>query len=137
MLRKRKVIIVSIVVILVALLFYLGNGSLFAKDKVVEDIEEKDFNFTIDQLTSAVLENDIGLVNQIIESDSLDINEKDSQGQYPIEMVLVMGNCDMAKILLEAGADPYVITSNEKSVYDMVMEEDNESLKEIFSQYSK
>lgn len=145
--KRRFVIVGSIVLVAVALLFYFGKGSLFAKDKVVEDLEiqniqdiktsSDNINFNIDQLTSAVLENNVSLVNQIIESDSVDINRKDSQGQYPIEMVLAMDNCDMAKTLLAAGADPYVITSSGKSVYDMVMEGDSEHLKEIFAEYSK
>lgn len=102
-------------------------------------INKKNANvkYTIDQLTKAVLENDIKLVNKIIESKSVDINGKDSEGKYPIEMVLSMNNCDMAKILLAAGADAYVITSSGKSVYDIAMEEGSKYLKEIFKNYRK
>ncbi len=148
--RKKSFIIMGIIV-LVALLFYITKEALFVEEKIVKDLEknndidikttsqEKDFNkkFTINQLTSAVLENDISLVNQIIESGSIDINKKNTQGQYPIEMVLVMNNCDMAEILLKAGADPYVITSSGKSVHDIVMEGESQYLKEIFRKYSK
>lgn len=141
------VILGLIVLISVILLFSFGKGSLFTNDKALEEFEKgnreyaktssDNIDFTIDQLTAAVLENDFSLVNQIIDSDLVDINGKDSQGQYPIEVVLVMGNCDMAKVLLTAGADPYVTTSSGISVYDMVMEGDNEYLKEVFREYSQ
>lgn len=142
-----------IFVVLVSAIMFLSFDSsiLSAEPKTTDELQEQDgtelktddekrntdMEFTIDQLTQAVLENNIALVNRIIASGSVDINSQDSEGIYPIEMVLVMGNCDMAKILLEAGADPYVITSSGKSVYDLVMEGDNNYLKKIFRQYAK
>lgn len=101
-----------------------------------EEIEKKDTTSSTDELSNAVLENDTELVNEILNSNSIDINEKNSDGKYPIEMVLIMDNCEMAKTLLEAGADPYVLTSEGISVYDFVMNDDNESLKSIFSEHS-
>ncbi len=111
----------------------VGDGEI---EKLSPNENSESGQFTIDQLTRAVLENDIQLVNEIIKDSSVDINEVDSEGKYPIEMVLVMDNCDMAKILLEAKADPYVTTSNGKSVYDIVMESGSKYLKEIFMEYT-
>ena len=92
---------------------------------------------TSDTFSKAVLENNIELVNKIIRNKTVDINKKDSNGQYPIEMVLVMNNCEMAEILLESGANPYVATANGEVVYDIVMKKENKTLKNIFKKYSK
>lgn len=51
-------------------------------------------------------------------------------------MVLVMENCDMARILLRAGADPQVATENGKTIYELVMNTDNKALKEILKNTS-
>lgn len=148
---RKRLAITSIMIISVVLLFNFVNKSLSSKIMPEKDFQEQsragqrinrekesiNVSSTKDQLTKAVLENDIEQVNKIIESKSLDINEKDSSGKYPIEMVLVMGNCDMAKILLQAGADPYVTTSGGKSVYDTAMAEGSKYLKEIFYKYKK
>lgn len=92
-------------------------------------------NFNIDQLSEAVISNNIELVNRIIKNDLVNINSKDSEGKYPIEQVLVFGNCDMAKILLNAGANPNVITSQGISVYDIAMNGENKYMKVIFKQF--
>ena len=136
---KRKKLIATVVVLAVVAI-YLVNRSLPEKDKGIEinsnnNGETSDANaegkikFTVDQLTNAVLENDTELVKSIISDKSVDINEKDSENKYPIEMVLVMDNLDMAKILLDAGADSYVITSDGESVYDIAMKSDSKYLK--------
>lgn len=132
--KKTGAYITFAAIILAAMLFdFSGKGFSLKQDSTVTEIG----SYTIDQLTKAVQENDVNLVNKIIKSKSVDINGKDSEDKYPIETVLVMGNCDMAKILLEAGADPYVITSDGRTVYDIVMKGDNKYLKEIFRKYKK
>lgn len=144
---KRKKLIATVVVLAVVAI-YLVNRSLPEKDKGIEinsnnNGETSDVNaegkikYTVDQLTNAVLENDTELVKSIISDKSVDINGKDSENKYPIEMVLVMDNLDMAKILLDAGADSYVITSDGESVYDIAMKSDSKYLKEIFEEYKK
>lgn len=132
--KKTGAYITFAAIILAAMLFdFSGKGFSLKQDSTVTEIG----SYTIDQLTKAVQENDINLVNKIIKRKSVNINGKDSEDKYPIEMILVMGNCDMAKILLEAGADPYVTTSDERTVYDIVMKGDNKYLKEIFREYKK
>ncbi|WIF95080.1 ankyrin repeat domain-containing protein [Caminicella sporogenes] len=98
---------------------------------------DKKVHYTIDELTKRILENDIDLVRAIVMSKSVDINQKDSKGKYPLEIVFIMNNCDMAKILLEAGADPYIIISNGETIYDKAMKSDSEYLKKIFKNYCK
>lgn len=132
--KKTGAYITFAAIILAAMLFdFSGKGFSLRQDSTVTEIG----SYTIDQLTKAVQKNDVNLVNKIIKSKSVDINGKDSEDKYPIETVLVMGNCDMAKILLEAGADPYVTTSDGRTVYDIVMKGDNKYLKEIFREYKK
>lgn len=132
--KKTGAYITFAAIILAAMLFdFSGKGFSLKQDSTVTEIG----SYTIEQLTKAVQENDINLVNKIIKSKSVDINGKDSEDKYPIETVLEMENCDMAKTLLEAGADPYVITSDGRTVYDIVMKGDNKYLKEIFREYKK
>jgi hypothetical protein len=99
---------------------------------------------TIDQLCDGVLSNNIELVNKIIASSSVDINQKDSKGFYPIGMVLPMNNCEMAIILLDAGVNPHVVPrisdTKGKTVYDYVMSEESDCskyFKNIFKEHSK
>ncbi|HAQ39767.1 MAG TPA: hypothetical protein DCM73_02330 [Clostridiales bacterium] len=142
---KRNKIIVFVVFI-VAIMVYLISKDLSKENKMVH-IPSKQYDetsedagntkYTIDQLTKAVLENNTGLVENIISSKSVDINGKDSKDQYPIEKVLVLNNSEMAKILLEAGADPYVKTSGGDTVYDIVMNGDSKHMKTIFEDYKK
>lgn len=115
----------------------MNNSNKMLKEIFKEKEEVQNYNkYNVDQLSQAVLENDIDTVNKIIESETVDINQKDSNGIYPLEMVLVMNNCDMAKILLRVGADPQVATENGKTIYELVMNTDNKALKEIFKNTS-
>mgnify|MGYP000922275789 FL=1 len=147
--KRNKVIAVIVIVLAVVTVYYAtrgpkednGAGVISKQYDKTSDLnaqnEEGKIKFTVDQLSKAVLENDTELVNSIISDKSVDINRKDSENKYPLEMVLVMSNCDMAKVLLNAGADPYVITSDGESVYDIVMKGDNSYLKEIFEEYKR
>ncbi|WP_073025331.1 ankyrin repeat domain-containing protein [Lutispora thermophila] len=152
MLNKGFKALVAIVLLAAVIIFLSFDSSISsAEPKAVDVLKQQDdvtiktddekrenhMEITVDKLTQAVLENDITSVKSIITSGIVDINSEDSEGEYPIETVLVMGNCDMAKILLEAGANPYVMTSSGKSVYDLVMEGDNTYLKKIFEQYAE
>lgn len=100
--------------------------------KIFEEKAKKYNNYSVNQLSQAVLENDIKTVNIIIDSNTVNLNQRNSDGNYPLEMILVMGNCDMAKILLNAGANPYLKTKSGKTIYELVMNQDNKKLKEIF-----
>lgn len=104
--------------------------------EIVEEAAENYFKYTVDQLSQVVLVNDIVTVNNILESKTVNINQRDSNEKYPLEMVLVMGNCDMAKILLKAGADPHLKTKNGKTIYELAMNFDSKSLKAIFKRYN-
>lgn len=112
------------------------NNQVVSEEEVsTEEIDDN--KSAIDKFTEAVLCNDIEYVKKTIISDTIDINGKDSNEEYPIEIILIMENCEMAKILLEAGADPYVETSEGKSVYDIVMSNHSKYMKSIFEEYSK
>ncbi|WP_425449032.1 M56 family metallopeptidase [Dethiothermospora halolimnae] len=138
---KYRLSIASIISILFLGIVFLTNpssaneyGNLDNNPKV--DKEESNKEYTIDQLNKAVIINDIDLVKTIIKSGKVDINKKNSKGRYPIEEVLVMNNCEMSRILLKAGANPHVKTSDEKTVYEKVMEQNSFYLKEIFKVYN-
>jgi ankyrin repeat protein len=146
--KTKRTKIIAAVVVLAVVVIYLIIRSMPEENKEIginsnNNGETSDVNaegkikYTVDQLTNAVLENDTELVKSIIADKSVDINAKDSEDKYPIEMVLIMDNYDMAKILLNAGADPYVVTSDGESVYDIAMKSDSKYLKDIFEEYKK
>lgn len=94
-------------------------------------------NYTVNQLYNAVLSNDQVLVKKILSSKEVNINQKNSDGYYPLEGVLPFENCEMAEILLSNGANPYVITSNKLTIYDTVMKDGSKKMKRIFLKYKK
>lgn len=119
-----------------------GVGSIKVRQKgseenISSDVKKTASNgkYTIDQFTSAVLSNDTTLVDEIIESKSIDINQKDSEGKYPLEKALVFENCEMIRTLLDAGANPKAITPNGKTICENVMKTDDKTLRAIFSEF--
>ena len=90
--------------------------------------------YDINDLSKSIIENNKKLVKKIINKNGIDINQKDSDGRYPLEKVLVMENCEMAKLLLDNGANPFVITKGGQSIYKKVMNTPNKTLKKIFEE---
>lgn len=88
----------------------------------------------ISQLTKAVLENDIQKVTEWI-AEGKTVNTKDDDGIYPLEQTLVMDNLEMATLLLEAGAEPLMMTESGKSIYQLAMESDSSRLKDVFESH--
>jgi ankyrin repeat protein len=129
---KKSLILFSISLLI------LSSGCTTEKELDFNNQTDKNIvQDNIDKLSEGVLSNNIDLVEKILKDGFIDVNQKDSEGNYPIEVVLIMENCEMASILLEAGADPSIITSDGSSVYDKVMESDNLTLKSIFEDYKK
>lgn len=87
--------------------------------------------YSINDFSAAVLSNDSALVNNAIKG-GIDVNQKDLQGRYPLEQVFPFGNCEMARTLLEAGADPDRATSDGPTIYDLAMKTNNSALMAIF-----
>lgn len=104
-------------------------------DTTIEDSHGEVDPVDMDRLTNAVLSNDIRYVKDVIEEGNLDLNIQDSKGRYPLAVTLIMTNCDMAKLLLHAGADPFVTTSHGETIYDQAMTTDSKYFIEIFKQY--
>ncbi|MTI67196.1 MAG: hypothetical protein FH753_11445 [Firmicutes bacterium] len=137
--NKHKLSILSISVFILLAAIFLTNPST-EKNRLngnanITNQGENSKEYTIDKLNKAVIVNDIDLVNQIIKSKSVDINKKNSEGRYPLEEVFVMNNCDMAKILLKAGANPHVKTSDGVTIYKKAMKTNSQYLKKIFKGY--
>jgi ankyrin repeat protein len=134
---KKRLVIFSL--ILIAL---IGGIFIASRQKEIKNVSQNnllkaDKKISIDKFTDAILQNDVSTVNQVIKNNAVNINNKDSNGKYPIEMILTFENCEMAEKLLEAGADPYVTTSDGTTVYDKVMKSDNKFMKTIFEKYKK
>lgn len=91
--------------------------------------------YTIDQLSSAVLSNDRDMVKEIINSQQVDINTKDSEGNYPLENVMIFENVEMAAFLLENGADPNLELKEGSTVAKEVVKSNNQAMKALFENY--
>lgn len=91
--------------------------------------------YTIDQLSSAVLSNDKDMVKKIIDSQQVDINTKDAEGNYPLENVMLFENVEMAALLLENGADPNLDLKEGSTVAKEVAKSNNQAMKALFKNY--
>ncbi|WMJ76179.1 MULTISPECIES: ankyrin repeat domain-containing protein [unclassified Sedimentibacter] len=136
---KKSLIIVSSLLIFVVLFgcSTKGKNDNAQPDELqkVATTENDSAKYTVDELSNAILSNDTEKVSKIIQSKTVDINQKNSDGKYPIEIVFVMNNCEMAEKLLDAGANPQVVTSNGETVYDIAVNKGNKTLKAIFEKY--
>ena len=140
------VLVLLIGIICLGSLLYLRHdvSSTDAAQSTKGQEKTSEETFSSDQLTDAILANDIELVNKIIASDSVDINCQDSKDYYPIEKVLPMENCNMAIILLDSGANPHIIpeatSTDGQTVYEYIMSPENDYsayFKDIFKNHTK
>lgn len=114
-----------------------GSQQFHIFDKDGEVVAEGYYpNKQFDELTQAVLSNNLDAVNQWLDLGK-EINVPDSNGTYALEQVLVMNNCEMAELLLEAGADSSLLNNEGVSIYDRAMEANSKKLKELFKNYVK
>mgnify|MGYP000179827561 CR=1 FL=1 len=122
-------------IIVFSLLLVLSSFSYgYAKPSAIEQTTQINAkNNPIDELTNAVLENDQGKVKSILDNNRNLINNKNSQGKYPLEMTLILENCEMAELLLNYGADANAKTSSGETIYQLVMKSENKALKKIFA----
>lgn len=134
---KKRLIIFSLIIIALIGGIFIASRQKEIKNVSQNNLLKTDKKISIDKFTNAILQNDESTVNQVIKNNSVNINNKDSNGKYPLEMILTFENCEMAEELLEAGADPYVNTSDGTTVYDKVMKSDNKYMKTIFEKYKK
>jgi ankyrin repeat protein len=91
--------------------------------------------YTIDELTEAILSNEESKVKEIIDSGEVDINTKDTEDIYPLEKSLVFSNYEMAKLLLDSGANPDIETSSGETIREIVNKDDSKMMKDLFDKY--
>lgn len=89
----------------------------------------------IDRLNQAILSNTLDVVTQLAGA-GVDLNGKDSEGCTPLEMVLVMNNCEAFEILLKNGANPHFSCGDGIDFIDKVMDSHNSTLMRILENYS-
>jgi len=106
-------------------------------DLIAENNSIPKSEYTIDLLYNSAMSNNQDLVLKIILNNTVDINSKNSEGDHILSAALVFGNCEMASLLLQAGADPYELNSDGISFYDEVIANGSKKMKEIFSEYCK
>ncbi len=98
---------------------------------------DKSDDFSINTLTGAVLCNDQEKVTEILASGKVDVNSKDTAGQYPLELSLVIENLEMAKLLFEGGADQNLLMSSDETIKEKVLRDGSEAMKALFKEYEK
>jgi hypothetical protein len=86
----------------------------------------------LEAIGAAVLSNNLDGLRNLLALKP-DLSHKLSDGSLPLESVLVMGNCEAARILVEAGADPRQRTDSGKSILDLARESGNKALISILS----
>lgn len=62
-----------------------------------------------------------------------DLNRSLPDGSLALESVLVMGNCEAARLLVAAGADPGIRTKSGKTILELARESGNKTLVSILS----
>ncbi len=125
-----RIIVLSLFLALLSLSFVYAKPAAFEHNsKIKENINPTD------ELTNAVLENDQGKVKSILENNRKLVNTKNSEGKYPLEITLVLENCEMAELLFNYGADATAETSSGETIYQLAMKNENKTLKQIFAKH--
>ncbi|MBU5312985.1 hypothetical protein KQI38_13145 [Tissierella carlieri] len=128
MFSKMRSKIIVLICILIVLFMFFGTLTLGVNNKNHK-------KYTIDNLTEVVLSNDQCKVKEIFGSGEVDINTKDSEGIYPLEKTLAFNNYEMAKILLDLGANLDVETSSGETIREIVNKGDSKMMKDLFAKY--
>lgn len=92
-------------------------------------------SYSIDQLTGAVISNELALVEKILASGSVDVNSTDLNGKYPLELTLTFDNFEMAQLLLSNGADANIKMESGETVKEKVMVDGTKAMQKLFNEY--
>lgn len=87
----------------------------------------------LSQLSNAIMCNDMDTVKKYVIDDQVDLNQKNEDGEYPLESVFVFDNVEMATFLIQHGANPDLKTADGKTIRDRALAQSNQSLKDAFS----
>lgn len=128
MFSKMRSKIIALICMLIVLFMFSGTLTLGVNNKNHK-------KYTIDNLTEEILSNDQCKVKEILSSGEVDINTKDSEGIYPLEKTLVFNNYEMAKILLDLGANPDVEVSSGETIRESVNKGDSKMMENLFAKY--
>ncbi|MCT4544462.1 MAG: hypothetical protein N4A63_13025 [Vallitalea sp.] len=101
------------------------------KEATIDNEDEFDHS----KFMSKVLSNDQSVVNTMIKRKDFDPNYIFDDGKVYFENVLVFMNLEMAKILLDAGTDPHLVTSSGETIVDIIDKSDNKKMKELIKSY--
>ncbi len=125
-----RIIVLSMFLVFSSLSFVYSNP-LFSENNKPIKVQIN----PADDLTNAVLANDQSKVKSILDNNRKLVNTKNSEGKYPLEITLVLGNCEMAELLFNYGADATAKTSSGETIYQLAMKSENKTLKQIFAKH--
>jgi ankyrin repeat protein len=144
--KRLGVIVGSLMILIIILMNVLNvNDTNCDKDENCKVTVQKESNkdATIDnedefdhtRFMSKILSNDQSVVKTMIKRKDFDSNYIFDDGKVYFENVLVFMNVEMAKILLDAGTDPHLVTSSGETIVDIINKSDNKKMKELIKSY--
>ena len=66
------------------------------------------------------------MVETLIQIEGIDLNSLGEFDQTPLHKAVIMGNLKIVKLLIQKGADPYMVDEKNESPLDYAKDEDNQ-----------
>ena len=77
-------------------------------------------------LHCAITQNSYKMVETLLQIDNIDLNALGEFDQTPLHLAVIMGNLKIIKLLIEKGADPYMVDEKNESPLDYAKDEENQ-----------
>ena len=68
------------------------------------------------------------MVETLLQVEGIDLNALGEFDQTPLHRAVIMGNLKIIKLLIENGADPYMVDEKNESPLDYAKDEDNQMI---------
>jgi len=135
--KKTVAVVLSVLVVLTGCMSGPSSVVALSTDLSIPnqsmDSNDED-TFDEELLMDLILSNDQGAVLEMIQEEGYDPNYQFEDGRVYFENVLVFMNLEMAQILFDSGVDPYLVTSNGKTIAQLIRDSCNKAMNRLLDE---